>query len=130
MPAAVMGDLILATDTHIVLVPTPTGPVPTPTPSPFIGKIMLNVSTNVLINGKPAATVGSMAINMAPHIPIGGTFAKPPTNRGRIILGSPTVLINGKPAARHGDIAMTCNDPVDLPVGTVIGSAVNVVIGP
>jgi uncharacterized Zn-binding protein involved in type VI secretion len=30
------------------------------------------------------------------------------------------VNINGKPAARMGDIALTCNDPSDLPVGQVI----------
>jgi uncharacterized Zn-binding protein involved in type VI secretion len=41
-------------------------------------------------------------------------------NQGEIITGSATVLINGKPAARAGDTARTCNDPVDLPVGTVI----------
>jgi len=29
-------------------------------------------------------------------------------------------MINGKPAARNGDRAQTCNDPVDLPVGTVV----------
>jgi uncharacterized Zn-binding protein involved in type VI secretion len=29
-------------------------------------------------------------------------------------------LINGKPAARNGDTAMTCNDPADLPVGSVV----------
>jgi uncharacterized Zn-binding protein involved in type VI secretion len=30
------------------------------------------------------------------------------------------VNINGKPAARNGDTAMTCNDPADLPAGTVV----------
>ena len=130
LPAAKMGDLILATDIHIVLVPTPTGPVPTPTPSPFIGQITLNVSPNVLINGRPAATLGSIAQNMQPHIPIGGSFMKPPTNMGRIIFCSSNVFINGKPAARNGDIAMTCNDPVDMPVGTVLSLGTNVFIGP
>ncbi len=28
--------------------------------------------------------------------------------------------INGKQAARNGDTANTCNDPADMPVGTVI----------
>jgi uncharacterized Zn-binding protein involved in type VI secretion len=32
------------------------------------------------------------------------------------------VLINGKPAARMGDPAMTCNDPADLPAGTVVAA--------
>ncbi|MGB2852905.1 MAG: PAAR domain-containing protein, partial [Dehalococcoidia bacterium] len=41
-------------------------------------------------------------------------------NQGRIITGSATVLINGKQAARSGDTAMTCNDPVEMPVGQVV----------
>jgi uncharacterized Zn-binding protein involved in type VI secretion len=45
---------------------------------------------------------------------------KPPSNRATIIKGSATVFINGKLAARSGDTAMTCNDPVDAPVGTVV----------
>jgi len=119
-PAAKQGDKVVATDTHIVLMPSPTGPVPTPVTLPFNGIIMLEVSQNVLIEGKPAATVGSIAINTPPHIPPGGTFQKPPSNQGRIITGSSTVFINGKPAARSGDTAITCNDPVDLPVGKVV----------
>ena len=68
--------------------------------------------------GKPAAMMNSTATNT--HQPIGGTFVKPPANRGSIIAGSPTVFINGKPAARSGDTAITCNDPVDLPAGKVV----------
>jgi uncharacterized Zn-binding protein involved in type VI secretion len=29
-------------------------------------------------------------------------------------------MINNKPAARNGDTALTCNDPADLPIGTVV----------
>ncbi len=119
-PAAKQGDKIMATDTHIIMVPSPGGPVPTPLPHPFNGVIDGNLSQNVKIMGRPAATVGSTATNLPPHIPQGGPFQKPPTNRGQIIVGSPTVFINGKMAARNGDKAMTCNDPVDLPVGTVM----------
>jgi uncharacterized Zn-binding protein involved in type VI secretion len=36
-------------------------------------------------------------------------------------MGSQTVNINGKAAARNGDVATTCNDPVDVPAGTVVG---------
>jgi uncharacterized Zn-binding protein involved in type VI secretion len=119
-PAAKQGDKIMATDTHIIMVPSPGGPVPTPTPHPFNGMIDGNLSQNVKIMGRPAAVVGSTATNLPPHIPQGGPFQKPPTNRGQIIVGSPTVFINGKMAARNGDQAMTCNDPADLPVGTVV----------
>jgi uncharacterized Zn-binding protein involved in type VI secretion len=119
LPAAKQGDHITAVDIHIILIPAIV-PVPTPIPHPFNGIIDSNVSTNVIIEGKPAATLGSSATNTPPHIPQGGPFAKPPTNRATIIKGSATVFINGKPAARNGDTAMTCNDPVDLPVGTVV----------
>jgi uncharacterized Zn-binding protein involved in type VI secretion len=118
-PAARFGDQVIATDVHIVMIPSPGGPVPTPLPSPFTGIIEENVSTNVMIGGRPAATVGSIAINTPPHIPEGGPFQVPPTNQGEIMMGSMTVLINKKPAARNGDTALTCNDPVPLPVGKV-----------
>lgn len=118
-PAARFGDQVIATDIHIVMIPSPGGPVPTPLPSPFTGIIEENVSTNVMIGGRPAATVGSIAINTPPHIPEGGPFQVPPTNQGEIMTGSMTVLINKKPAARNGDTALTCNDPVPLPVGKV-----------
>lgn len=119
-PGAKQGDTITAIDTHIILVPSPSGTVPTPIPHPFNGIINGNLSTNVKIMGMAAATVGSTADNMPPHIPQGGSFSKPPTNKGQIITGSLTVMINGKAAARNGDTALTCNDPVDLPVGTVV----------
>jgi uncharacterized Zn-binding protein involved in type VI secretion len=121
-PAAKQGDQILATDTHIVMVPTPPGPpVPTPFPHPFVGMINGNLSSNVNIMGRAAATVDSTADNMPPHLPTppGNAFQKPPSNKATIKLGSTTVNINGKMAARNGDAAMTCNDPVDLPAGTV-----------
>jgi uncharacterized Zn-binding protein involved in type VI secretion len=130
LPAAKMGDQVVASDIHIILVPAPPGaPVPTPTPHPFSGIITGGCSSDVLIESKPAATLGSTATNMPPHIPQGGPFAKPPTNVGTIMRGSATVLINGKPAARAGDTALTCNDPVDMPVGTVVVSGGTVLIG-
>lgn len=88
-------------------------------PHPFNGIIDGNLSSDVNIQSMPAATVDSTATNTPPHIPQGGTFLNPPKNRGRIILGSRTVKINGKAAARAGDTTETCNDPSDLPVGTV-----------
>lgn len=119
-PAAKQGDQITAIDTHIIMIPSPGGPVPTPLPHPFNGLINGNLSSNVKIMGMPAATQGSTADNLPPHIPQGGPFQKPPSNKGQIMTGSATVMINNKPAARNGDTAMTCNDPVDLPAGTVM----------
>jgi len=122
MPAAKQGDKIVGVDIHIVMIPSPTGQVPTPLPHPFNGTINDSLSQNVKIMGMPAATANSTATNMPPHIPQGGQFQKPPSDKATIIIGSPTVRINGKMASRSGDTAMTCNDPSDLPVGKVIAT--------
>lgn len=119
-PAAKQGDQIVATDTHIIMMPSPGGAVPTPLPHPFMGQIDGGLSSDVRIEGKPAATQDSTATNTPAHMPQGGPFQKPPSNRATILLGSGTVRINGKPAARNGDKANTCNDPADLPAGTVV----------
>ncbi len=121
-PAAKQGDQIVATDTHIVMVPSGPALVPTPLPHPFTGIINGGLSSDVNIMGMPAATVDSTADNTPPHIPTppGTAFQNPPANKATIKLGSPTVKINGKMAARNGDTAETCNDPADLPVGQVI----------
>jgi uncharacterized Zn-binding protein involved in type VI secretion len=121
-PAAKKGDQISATDTHIVLIPAGPAQVPTPLPHPFMGTIDNQLSSDVNIMGMPAATVDSTATNTPSHIPQGGPFQSPPSNKGTIKLGSTTVKINGKYAARNGDMAQTCNDPSDLPVGTVIAA--------
>jgi uncharacterized Zn-binding protein involved in type VI secretion len=127
-PAAKQGDQVMATDTHIVMIPSPGGPVPTPLPSPFVGILDGSLSSDVLIGGMAAAVQGSTATNTPAHIPAGGPFQKPPSNKAQVMLGSATVLINGKPAARNGDPAMTCNDPSDLPVGSVVAAG-TVLIG-
>ena len=119
-PAAKQGDKVMATDTHIIMIPAAPSPIPTPLPHPFMGIIDGNLSSDVKIMGMPAATVDSTASNIPPHIPQGGPFQKPPSNKATIKLGSATVKINGKMAARNSDTAMTCNDPADLPVGKVI----------
>ena len=121
-PAAKQGDQVTAVDTHIVMVPSPSGPTPSPLPHPFSGMLDGNLSTNVMIMGRPAATQGSTATNQPPHIPTppGVTFQSPPSNRATIRFGSQTVKINGNAAARAGDKAETCNDPVNQLVGTVV----------
>jgi uncharacterized Zn-binding protein involved in type VI secretion len=117
-PAAKQGDQVIATDMHMIQPPGTAPPVLVP--HPFTGIINGGLSSDVNIMGQPAATKDSTAANTPPHIPVGGSFVNPPANRGTIIMGSPTVNINGKPAARNGDQARTCNDPADLPVGTVV----------
>jgi uncharacterized Zn-binding protein involved in type VI secretion len=127
-PAAKEGDQVIATDTHIVMIPSPGGPVPTPLPHPFTGKLDGGLSSDVKIEGKAAAVEGSTATNTPSHVPQGGPFQKAPANKATIKLGSQTVKINGKPAARNGDKADTCNDPADLPAGTVVAAG-TVMIG-
>lgn len=128
-PAAKQGDQILATDTHIIMIPTPGGPVPTPLPHPFVGILDGQLSSDVNIQNMAAATVDSTATNTPAHIPQGGPFQSPPSNKATIKMGSSSVFINGKAAARTGDTAETCNDPTDLPVGTVISTTATVFIG-
>lgn len=123
-PAAKQGDKIAAVDIHVVMVQAGPSQVPTPLPHPFMGLIDSGLSDDVKIMGLPAAVVGSTASNTPQHVPIapGVSFQKPPSNKASIQIGSPTVMINGKQAARNGDKAMTCNDPADLPAGTVIAA--------
>ena len=116
-PAAKQGDHVTATDMHLIQPPGPSPPLLVP--HQFAGILNSNLSTNVKIEGMPAAFLGSTATNQPPHIPSGGTFVIPPQNKGDIVKGSATVFINSKPAARNGDTVMTCNDPAPLPVGTV-----------
>ncbi|MDI9978793.1 PAAR domain-containing protein [Rhodococcus sp. IEGM 1307] len=116
----------MATDIHLIQAPGPTAPAPVP--HPFSGILDGGLSGDVNINGRPAATLNSTATNTPVHIPQGGTFVNPPTNRATIIRGSATVFINKRPACRHGDTALTCNDPVPLPVGSVIATS-TVLIG-
>lgn len=124
LPAAKRGDRIVASDVHVVLVPSPGGPVPTPLPHPFSGRLDSGLSRNVRIMGRPAATAGSTARNAPAHRPTppGTSFQAPPSNRGKVVTGSATVRINGRMAARHGDTAVTCNDPSPLPAGTVLAA--------
>src|SRR5262245_53699790 len=95
-PAAKQGDHITATDNHLIQPPGPSSPVLVP--HPFNGVLDAGLSASVNVEGKPAATVGSTATNAPPHVPQGGSFVVPPTNQGRVIVGSATVFINRKPA--------------------------------
>ena len=118
--AAKKGDRVQATDSH--LIQPPGSSPPSPVPHPFSGILDGALSADVNIEGQAAATVDSTATNTPSHIPQGGSFVNPPSNRGTIIRGSATVKINGRAAARAGDTARTCNDPVDAPVGSVVAT--------
>lgn len=121
-PAAKEGDRVVGLDVHFVLTPTPAGPVPTPTPMPFTGVLVSDLASRVAVEGRPAAVVGSTAENLPPHVPTGGPFQRPPSNRGTISAGSARVLLEHRAAARAGDPARTCSDPADAPNGVVIAT--------
>lgn len=130
LPAAKQNDMVMAVDTHIIMVPSPGGPVPTPIPHPFMGMLDQGLATTVKIEGFPAAMVDSVANGKPPHVPMGpGPFQKPPASKGTVFMGSSTVFIEGKPAARMNDMCMTCNDPSDLPIGKIISTTATVLIG-
>ena len=76
-PAARLGDM------HIC-------PKVEPGPVPHVGGPILEGSTDVFINGLPAARVGDAELCVGPT--------------DKISSGSATVFINGKPAARMGDL--------------------------
>lgn len=82
-PAARKNDQVVGVDIHIIMVPTPGGEVPVPLPHPFAGKITDGCSTNVKIEGQPAAVVGSAVKADVNHIPQGPRFQKNPNNQGR-----------------------------------------------
>ena len=111
------------------------GPVPivtvgSPVEVPFSGRLDDALSGDVQIERRWAATVGSRATNNPPHAPPAGkTFDKPPTNKGKIFKGSATVLINNRAAARDSDVAETCNDPNDLPIGSIVAKSAVIVGG-
>lgn len=130
-PAARANDQVVATDVHIVMVPAGPAIVPTPLPHPFSGILSGALVSSVMIAGQPAVVVGSTADNTRPHLPTppGTSFQRPPANRATVQMGSATVRIGGKPAARNGDVAMTCNDPADMPVGTVVAASTVLVGG-
>lgn len=123
-PAAKEGDQVLASDTHIVMVPSGSGQTPTPIPGHvFTGKIDSALSGDVFIQTKAAAVKGSGASNQPKHIPMppGVGFQTPPSNQATIEEGSSTVFINGKPAARNNDAARTCDESPDpRPKGKVV----------
>jgi uncharacterized Zn-binding protein involved in type VI secretion len=128
-PAARQGDTVAGQDIHVVLVPSPGGPVPTPLPHPFSGRLVGGLSPDVQINGRAAATQGSTAQNVPPHVPNGGPFQRPPSNSGQVLVSRPaTVLVNGKPLAVQGDRVRTCNDPADAPTCTVTTGSPDVVV--
>lgn len=132
-PAAKMNDRIVnAGDLHVIISAASGAPVTEPLP--FTGLITISTCPTVRVNGQPAAVVGSVAMNEPPHVPVGGTFSVPPTNQGRILMGSTRVRFGGRAAARAGDLCETCHDvppagPQAPPPTVVVVTPTNVMIG-
>jgi uncharacterized Zn-binding protein involved in type VI secretion len=112
------GDRVLATDTHLVI--PPGGGPPVPVSLPYDGVLTRELSPDVFVDHEPVALAGSVAVMSPTHQEAPNTFVKPPSHQGRVIVSAPTVFANGIPIARDGDVALTCNDPTDLPVGKVV----------
>lgn len=119
-PVAKKGDRITATDTHLVI--PPGGGPPVPTPLPYDGVLKKELCTTVFSEHQAVAVVGSISVMSPGHSAAPGTFANPPSNEGKVYIGAPTVFSEHKAIARDGDVALTCNDPTDLPVGKVVAT--------
>lgn len=110
------GDSVTASDVHVL----PNGSY---TSAPFSGKLLDNLATSVKVNGRQVALDGSVAINSPPH--------PPPivaSNRGTVS-ATRSVTIEGRPVACQGDVVKTCNDPADLPFGSITSGSPNVLVG-
>jgi hypothetical protein len=113
-----------------MLVPTPAGPVPTPLPHPFTGLVLdpMGAATNaamgggvVLVNGLFVTNCGTAVMNIPPHLPVPGPFAKgKPENDAELWFGALNVSMGGSLAVRLGEIALSCSDPVRMPTSVVI----------
>lgn len=68
--------------------------------SPYV---IMTGSTDVYVNGKPAARVGDVS---TVHLRPGGKFCVP--HVAAILTGSTSVFVNGKPIARQGSILGGC----------------------
>jgi hypothetical protein len=98
--AARLGDLVLGIDPHLVILPNGT---PLMVPLPFVGLFMVSPASTVHIKGAPAAHVGSIAINLPPHLPAPGVaFVIPPTNDAHSFVGSLTVIVGAPRASAPG----------------------------
>lgn len=114
MPAAKHFDPVLGIDIHIIQPPGPVPPVPIP--HPFVGMIIDPMDyvpilgATVMVNGVPRAQAGSAGEAIPKHIPIGGTFIKPPANECEMFMGSMTVAADGDAFSYLALPVLSCHD--------------------
>jgi RHS repeat-associated protein len=112
--AAKAFDPVTGVDVHIIQPPGPVPPVPVP--HPFVGMLVDPmdfapiIGSTVMVNGMPRATAGTGGQCIPPHIPIGGTFIKPPANECEVFMGSSTVVADGDPLSFMGMPVLSCHD--------------------
>ncbi|HKX63506.1 MAG TPA: RHS repeat-associated core domain-containing protein, partial [Verrucomicrobiae bacterium] len=70
---------------------------------PFIG-------ATVNVNGLPRSQAGTAGEAVPKHIPIGGTFIKPPANECEIFMGSSTVCVDGDAFTYLALPVLSCHD--------------------
>lgn len=123
--AAVMGDQITGICAGHQAISASGAPMPSP-PIPFAAPLTQQLTTKVMVSGKPAAVVGSSGYNTPPHVGLHASdpFVAPPMQVGRVVAGSTKVFFEGMPAAMTGCQVTMCMAP-----GTLAGSAATVVIG-
>lgn len=128
-PVAKRGDRVVGVDTHIINVPSPAGPIPTPTPMSFDGRVNERAGATVFVDDESVALEGAAADNAAPHLPIGGTFARSPDNTSTLSTGSDTVFAEDLAVVRATDRARCCDDLSSADNGHVIVAAATVFAG-
>jgi len=125
-PAIVMGDKVTGQcPNHLMPNPATGAPQPAP-PLPFSSPLLIDLVQTVLIDGKPAAVVGSNGMNTPPHVALhpSDPYLAPPQQIGRITQGSTTVLFGGQNAANAQSLCTCC-----VVHGTLVPTVTDVLIG-
>jgi uncharacterized Zn-binding protein involved in type VI secretion len=105
-----MGDKVTgACAIHKIPNPNTGAPQKAP-PMPFSAPLTMALATKTLIAGKAAVVQGSAGLCTPPHAGLhpSDPYALPPTELGKVTMGSPTVLIEGKPAATASSEVTMC----------------------
>ncbi len=118
-PAARQGDRIVAIDMHLIQPPGPTSPVPVPHP---VQRHHRRRREHRREHRRRGGGDGGQHRHQHAAAHSDRRHVREPADQPRDHHrpAARRCTINGKPAARAGDTARTCNDPVDLPVGTVV----------
>ncbi|QDU60485.1 putative deoxyribonuclease RhsB [Planctomycetes bacterium Pan216] len=117
-PAAKHYDPVIGIDIHLIL--TPVGAV-VPIPHPFVGFLfdpfdyVPIIGSTIYVNFLHRAIAGTMGKCVPPHIPIGGTFVKPPANECEMFMGSMTVQFDGDAMSYMALPALSCHDVGMIP---------------